>query len=52
MRQLLGKKRKRKREERDEEDFNQKEEILKKLPCLEKFARDRDNIVTNDASRT
>ena len=34
------------------EAFNERKEHLKELPCLEHFARDRDNILTIIASKT
>ena len=52
MRQVPRKKSDRNWTEREDEDFN---DILKKItevPCLAHFARDRNIIVSTDASRT
>ena len=52
IRQLLRKKSEWNRTERKEEDFNQINKMIAEIPCLAHFARDRNNIVTIDASRT
>ena len=53
MRQLPGKKTERGWTEREEEeDFNHMKKKITEILCLVHFARDRDNIVTTDASET
>ena len=50
MRQLIRKKSERNWTEREEEDFNEIKKKITEIPCLANFARDRDNIITTDAS--
>ena len=52
MRQLLRKKPERNWTEREEVHFNDIQKMISDTPCLAHFARDRENIVTADKSRT
>ena len=52
MRQLLQKTTECNWTEREEEDFNEIMKNITEIPCLAHFARDRDNLVSTDASRT
>ena len=51
MRQLLRKKSEWNWTERKEKDFNEIKKMITEIPCLAKFASDRDTVVTTDASQ-
>ena len=52
LRRLLKKESKWNWGKEQDEDFNNIKKLLTKEPCLAHYARDRDNIVTTDASKT